>query len=168
MVNHVPITHCLHVISLLKVTWPWFDLSRSPEVKFNGAIWKHTYDFLFIINSNHVLITHRLHVRAYWMLHDLDLTFQGHLRSNPIVLSESPHMTSYSSSIVTMCLSHTVCMLEPIESYVTLIWPFKVTPGQIQQCHLKAHIWLPIHHQWELYGYHAPFRSYSQILKLNF
>ena len=49
-----------------------FDLSRSPQVKANGAIWKSIYDFLFNFNGNYGTICERFQVTALWNMRDLD------------------------------------------------------------------------------------------------
>ena len=49
-----------------------FYLSRSLQVKANGAIWKSIYDFLFNFNGNHGPICKRFQVTALWNMLDLD------------------------------------------------------------------------------------------------
>ena len=46
-----------------------------------GAIVYLGYGFLFIINSRHGSNMHRLPLKGYWKLHDLEMIFQGHHRS---------------------------------------------------------------------------------------
>ena len=49
-----------------------FDLSRSFQVKANGAIRKSMYDFLFNFNGNQGPIYRRLQVTALRNMLDLD------------------------------------------------------------------------------------------------
>ena len=49
-----------------------FDLSRSLEVKANGAKWKGIYDLLFNFTGNHGPICKRFQFTTLWNMRDLD------------------------------------------------------------------------------------------------
>ena len=98
-----------------------FDLSRSLQVKANGAIWKIIHDFLFNVNGNHGPICKRFQVTALRNMSDLDLTYPGHSRSKPMAPFGSSSMTFYSTLMVTTALSASVSKLQPSEICVTSI-----------------------------------------------
>ena len=100
-----------------------FDLSRSLQVKANGAIWKSIYDFLFNFNGNHGPNCTRFEVTALWNMLDLDLTSQNHSRSKAMAAFERASMTSYSTLMVTMALSARVSTLQPSEICLKYAWP---------------------------------------------
>ena len=86
------------------------------------------------------------------------LTPKGHLGSKNVIPFESPHMTSYLTSMDNISLSRTV--FEIFDSnflgFHLDLWPLKVIRGQTISYHSEAHIWLPI---WFLYL--VPFSRYS-------
>ena len=130
--------------SCLKILWPRFDLSRSTKVKGHEGKWKFIYDFLSVVNSIYVAGKHRFEDTAVWKYRDLDLTFQGQLRSKIMRGNESSHMTSYLLVIAFMWLGSMVLKIQLFENIVTSIWPFKVNQGQRSWGEMKVHIWLPI------------------------
>ena len=73
-----------------------------------------TYDFLSVTNSEVVAKMHSFQGRALWKSCDLGLTYWRQ------------YTTSYLSLIVKVWLRCTVFNLQPLESPVTLVWPFKV------------------------------------------
>ena len=119
--NRGPICKRFQVTALWNMLDLDFDLSRSPQVKANGAIWKSIYDFLFNFNGNHAPICKHFQVtlKYAWNMLDLDLTTQGHSRSKPMAPFERSCITSYSTLIVTMRLSVTVWKIQPFEN----MWP---------------------------------------------
>ncbi len=141
--NYIAILHCFWDTSHQN----WYDPSRSSKVKPHGTIWTSMYHFLYMTNSNYMAILLHFRDTSHQNLSDLDMTLQGHPRSDPMVPFEPPHMTSYTWSIVTTWLSCTISEIQAIKIWLTLIWPFKVIQGQTPWCHLNLHIWLPIHDQ---------------------
>ncbi len=84
------------------------DRDTLPSAKPAGIMLGHRDTVLVgIIHLFHYSM-HRLAIITDQRLHDLDCDLEGHSRSNAMVYIENPHMTSYSSSIVTMVLSGTV------------------------------------------------------------
>ena len=65
------------------------------------------------------------------------LTPKGHLGSKNFIPFESPYMTSYSTSMDTISLSHTV--LEIFDFKVFRVWPWPLTP----KGHLGSEIFIP-------------------------
>ena len=98
------------------------------------------------------------------------LTPKSHLESNNFVPLESPHMTSYLTSMDTIFLSRTVS--EIFEFKVFRVWPWPLTPkghlGSEISYHWKAHIWLPIWLLWTPSLYLVPFPRYSNSKFLGF
>ena len=76
-----------------------------------------SYHFLYMINSNPMPSMHRFQDTGCWKSCDLDLTFQGHHRSNLISPVTCPCITSYTLLIVTICLTCTVSKMQAVESH---------------------------------------------------
>ena len=72
-----------------------FDLSRSPKVYCLGAIGLPIHGFLFMFNNNMGLSRLLCEILGFKIWVTLNLTFQGHLRSNVMVSFDSLHMVSY-------------------------------------------------------------------------
>ncbi len=68
-----------------------FDLYRSIKVKSDGVIGLPIYDFLLKVYSNIGPNLAPLRDISLSNLSDLDLTFQGHLRSIVMISLDSPH-----------------------------------------------------------------------------
>ncbi len=98
----------LRDIRLFNVVDLDFDLSRSLKLKSDDVIGLPIHAFLLMVNSNIGLNLSPLRDITLWNLSDLDLNFQGHWRSNLIVLFDSPYMSSYQRLIVSTCLYLTV------------------------------------------------------------
>ena len=157
------------------LVWPF----RVPSGQPNSLKWKAVHDFLFIINTNHGFIMHRLGNTGLWIYSWPCVTFQAHYRSTGMISNWSWYITSYSSLMVTKDFYQTVIEIhrkyacpsvtfqgrsrskamapngsQYMTSYpclivnkgvcatvwelqaseiglgLTLVWPFRVTPGQ--------------------------------------
>ena len=119
---------CLIVIICLRCfvskLWPHdvdLTIEGQQEVKFNVTNRKLLYEFLDMSNSNDMPSMLCFKVMGNEKSHDLDLTIQGHQRSNLLSLLESCYMTSYTCLIVMICTACFVSKLWVIKIHVNLI-----------------------------------------------
>jgi hypothetical protein len=82
--------------------------------------------------------------------HDLDLTFQGHPRSNLVSPMETSNISFYTWLIVTMCVT---CIISEIEQLVCLIsltnlnWPISLLINRISKlCEFQSYMQRPYLH----------------------
>ncbi len=75
---------------LLKSEWPWTGASSSQQGQ-DSVIGLPIYAFLLMFNSNICisLVLYKIYDFKIWVT--LNLTFQGHSRSNVTVLLDSPY-----------------------------------------------------------------------------
>ena len=110
-----------------------FDLSRSPQVKANGAIWKSIYDFLFNFNGNRGPICKRFQVTALWNMLDLDfdLSRSPQVKANGAIWkSIYDFLFNFNGKHAPICKHFQVTAVwNMLEMCLTSIWPLKVTLG---------------------------------------
>ena len=94
------------------------------------------------------------------------LTPKDHPGSENFIPLESPHMTSYLTSMDTISLSRTVSEIFDFKEGLTLT--FDHWRGQKIVYHWKAHIWLPNWLLWTPSLYLLPFPRYSTSKFLGF
>ena len=84
------------------------QVTLTSKVKCHNAKRKPIYKLLLAFNSYWGSIVHHKGIIGHSSYSDLDLTFQGHPRSNVMVPNERSYMTSYMLSMITLGLG---CMV---------------------------------------------------------
>ena len=123
--NYVPNLHCFDVMATIKCTYSLLTLNISLKVKFKVTKMKPIYDFILVSNSNYVPNMRSFSKIATCNVHLVNWPWKLQSRSNSRSLNQSPYMTFYKCSIVTMYLSWTVSKLQPLEDVHIVIWPWK-------------------------------------------
>ena len=146
------------IYNLLKVMWPWFDHESLSKVKLIVHRW------LLICVSNKLwperaLLIKYSPLKTQWPWFALSISSKVKCYTCNKVNWKAIYDLLYvfhKTSIIWCTIYET----QPLERYVTLIWPMKVIQGQRSQGQLKDHIWLCICASHKHWSQHVPFLRY--------